>query len=231
MEYLLSLVPIGILIVGIFGNLINILIFVKKQMRSSSTYKFLLYLSSFDLMVLIIGGTDVLIKSNFSMGLREFSVFSCNIHKFLTYSTTYISTFISIALSINRARIVSRVSLNRGQEEKLSHTDMSNNDETNSCATNRTPILSGKRSYTPDKKTSFESIKRKSSYFVDAIVALIILFVVVLNLHFILLLKSTSVIYIEKNGAMLNFTYEKVFELKQVILIFFFKNITLKGHH
>jgi len=227
MEYFLSLVPMAILIVGIFGNLFNILIFAKKTMRSSSPYRFLLFLSLFDLLVLIIGGTDILLKSNFSMGLKEFSLFSCNIQKFLTYSTTYISSCISIALSINRAKIISKLSVsstnrNDRNEEKLNNNEISNHEELISrssiknSATPSTHIQSRGLSFffLINEKRNISFKKRN---YVNLVVILIVAFSFLLNAHFIFLLTPTSIVYFEHNGTRLNFSNQKVNELKQVI--------------
>ena len=227
MEYFLSLVPIAILIVGIFGNLVNILIFAKKPMRSLSPYKFLLYLSSFDLIVLIIGGTEILLKSNFTMGLREFSLFSCNIQKFLTYSTTYISSCVSIALSINRAQTIYKLSVGSKEinqnGERLSTNDISNQEEliSNSKKMSTTPSsIQIKRHYLLFflyNRTSRRKSKKERNH-VNLIIFLIVAFTFLLNAHFIFLLKPTSIVFIERNGTRMNFTTEKLNELKKVTL-------------
>ena len=106
---LLSYLPIIILCFGIVSNVINTFIFGKKCMRSSPTLRFLLYLSITDIFVLIMVLFEILFKSDYSLGLRESSLFVCNIQKFLSYSSTYISSCLSMTVNICRALIISYV--------------------------------------------------------------------------------------------------------------------------
>ena len=109
MNKLLVSLPIVILCFGIVSNALNTLIFAKKRMRSSPTLRFLLYLSIADIFVLIMAIIEILFKSDFSLGLRESSLFVCNIQKFLSYSSTYISSCLSMTVNICRALIISYV--------------------------------------------------------------------------------------------------------------------------
>ena len=50
------IVILSILIaIGIIGNSLNIIVFSQKNMRKNCTFRFLLYLSIFDMLVLLIG--------------------------------------------------------------------------------------------------------------------------------------------------------------------------------
>ena len=71
---------IAILIIGVFGNILNLIVFGKKKMRKSSTFRFLFYLSCSDLCVLLIAVTDVLIKNTIQFEIRSYSLFSCKFH-------------------------------------------------------------------------------------------------------------------------------------------------------
>jgi hypothetical protein len=108
----LIFLPMLIFVFGIVGNGLNTLIFAKKHMRSSPTLRFLLYLSIADLIVLIMGTSEVLLKSDYSLGLRDSSLFVCNIQKFVSYSSTYVSSFLSIAFNVYTAKIISIISQN-----------------------------------------------------------------------------------------------------------------------
>ena len=98
-----------ILTFGIVGNAINTLIFAKKIMRSSPTFRFLLYLSIADAIVLIMGMNEILLKSDYSFGLRDSSLFVCNIQKFISYSSTHMSSCLSIVVNVYRANFISNL--------------------------------------------------------------------------------------------------------------------------
>jgi predicted membrane channel-forming protein YqfA (hemolysin III family) len=68
-----------IIVVGVIGNTINVVVFSRKTMRSTSTFRFLLYLSLFDMMVLLVCSTEALIEFGF-----DFEVcFQTNVYFFL----------------------------------------------------------------------------------------------------------------------------------------------------
>ena len=168
----LILVLISILIFGIVGNVISIFIFGKKKMRASPTLRFLLYLSVVDLFVLMMGISEILLKSGFSFGLRDSSLFVCNIQKFIGYSSTYISSLLSVAVNIYRAKKVSY----------LFHL----NTEINKT-----------------KRVRFKKTIDQTNSLVDSITKFVIIFVFLLNSHFIFLLKSSHVVYFEDDLKLL----------------------------
>ena len=166
---MLSFVPIAVFIVfGIIGNVINVLIFSKRKMRHIATFRYLLYLSVSDLFVLLFTASDNLIKSNISLGFREYSLFPCNIHKFLAYSTSYVSSCLSIAVSIEKALVVSRISLDS--------LDMSQSK--NSC---------------PSDVSSRKALLRRRITLVDRNVAILVVAMLLINIHFVFLIKPTSI--------------------------------------
>jgi hypothetical protein len=110
-------IPIVIFIFGILGNIINILIFVKKHVRSSPSLRFLLYLSIADLIVIIMGISEVLLKSDYSLGLRDSSLFVCNIQKFVSYSSTYVSSCLTVAFNFYTAKTI--IHITRYREMKI----------------------------------------------------------------------------------------------------------------
>jgi hypothetical protein len=121
LKNVLELLPLLILVSGMIGNIFNIFIFFK--LRHTSTFRFLFYLSIADLIVLFLGATELVLKINYSF---ESSIVSCNTHKFLTYTSTYISTFLSIAMNVDRAlKVSSMTSLNDRSNKKLSLTSFS----------------------------------------------------------------------------------------------------------
>ena len=98
-----TVILVVIVIIGIVGNLLNIVVFSKKCMRKESTFRFLLYLSVVDLLVLLIGTKDILIKLMFDFEFRTYSNFICKMDTFLTYTLTHVNSVILIAVSIDRA--------------------------------------------------------------------------------------------------------------------------------
>ena len=107
METLMILAFIVILVVGLIGNTFNMLVFGKKKMRKISTFRYLFYLSISDLLVLAIGASDILIKKIFLSEIRTQSQIVCKLHTFFTYFLTHVSSLILMAVSIDRAIIMS----------------------------------------------------------------------------------------------------------------------------
>ena len=86
---MISLLPIFILI-GTVGNIINIIIFSRKTMRRNSTFRLMLYLSVFDLLILGICCTDAYLRFAHQIEIRLHSEITCRLHTFLTYLLTYV---------------------------------------------------------------------------------------------------------------------------------------------
>jgi len=77
-KLILYLFPL-ILIIGLIGNSLNILIFSKKTVRSNSTFRFLLYLSIFDLLVLLVCTPDVFLRFGYQIHIRQISIYTCHL--------------------------------------------------------------------------------------------------------------------------------------------------------
>jgi len=105
-KLILYLFPL-ILIIGLIGNSLNILIFSKKTVRSNSTFRFLLYLSIFDLLVLLVCTPDVFLRFGYQIHIRQISIYTCRLHTFLTYLFTHASSSTLMLISIDRALIIS----------------------------------------------------------------------------------------------------------------------------
>lgn len=83
-EYIAIVIFISILITGLIGNSLNILVFSKKRMKKKSTFRYLLYLSLSDFLVLVVGATDIIISRIFNSQIRTYSTFACKFHTFCT---------------------------------------------------------------------------------------------------------------------------------------------------
>jgi hypothetical protein len=104
---IMSSIAIGIIIlIGVIGNLFNILILSHKSMRNNSTFRFLLYLAIVDLLVLLVGTTDAFLTFGFLLFIRIHSDFICKVHTFFTYFLTHMSSFTLSIVSVDRAFIV-----------------------------------------------------------------------------------------------------------------------------
>jgi hypothetical protein len=95
-----------IIIIGIFGNLLNMFVFSRKSMRKNSTFRYLFYLSVIDLLVLLIGTSDALLTFGYFIMIRLYSDFLCKIHTYFTYFLTHMSSIVLMVVSIDRAMIV-----------------------------------------------------------------------------------------------------------------------------
>ena len=80
--------------------------FGKKSMRKISTFKFLFYKSALDILVLLFGATDIVVKNTLDFQIRINSNFLCKVHTFFTYFVTHASSLILMAVSIDRVIIM-----------------------------------------------------------------------------------------------------------------------------
>ena len=97
------LAPI-LLVLGTTGNLISIYIFsTNKNMRRQITFRYLIYLSILDLLVLIFGygHTAILVYTN--VDVRLVNNFLCKAHSFLVYFLSHSSSLVLVCMSVDRA--------------------------------------------------------------------------------------------------------------------------------
>ncbi len=99
-----------IIFFGIIGNILNIFIFSRKTLKSNSTFRFLLYLSVFDLLVLLVCAPDAFLRFGYQIHIRQLSIYTCRLHTFFTYLFTHASSSILMMISIDRALIISNKS-------------------------------------------------------------------------------------------------------------------------
>ena len=95
-----------IIIIGVFGNIINTIVLSNKTMRKNSTFKYLFYLAIIDLLVLSIGASDALMTYGHFIIIRLYSNTTCRLHTFLTYFLTHMSSIILMIVSIDRVLVV-----------------------------------------------------------------------------------------------------------------------------
>jgi hypothetical protein len=114
------------IVIGLCGNTVNITVFGRNSMRTVSTFRFLLYLSVFDLLVLLLCATDVFAQFRYNFEIRNVSTFMCRAHTFLTYFLPQCSSNILMAVSIDRALVVTNY--------KSFYTLLRRRSRANSCA-------------------------------------------------------------------------------------------------
>jgi hypothetical protein len=96
-------ISIVILFIGVLGNILTIAIFGQKKMRKNSTFTYLGFLASLDLLVLLFGLGDIILITYFEFAVRNYSILICRIHTFFTYASTHLSSFTLASVSIDRA--------------------------------------------------------------------------------------------------------------------------------
>ena len=92
-----------LLFLGITGNLMSIYIFsTNRSMRKQITFRYLIYLSILDLLVLIFGygHTAILVYTNVDM--RLLNNIMCKAHSFLVYLFSHSSSLVLVCMSVDR---------------------------------------------------------------------------------------------------------------------------------
>jgi len=90
----------SIIIIGLTGNLLNILVYSKANVRKSLTFQLLLSLSITDFIILFLCGFETSIEYQFEIDLRAYSLIACKLDTFLAYFITQTRNFLSMAITI-----------------------------------------------------------------------------------------------------------------------------------
>lgn len=176
--HILVILLVVVIVIGIFGNVLNMIIFKKKQMRKGSTFRFLFYLSIFDLLVLLVCATDALGRFGFQFEIRSLSTLTCRLHTFLTYFLIHSSSIILMIISVDRALVVTNYSFKSIlSKSRLEQTKSS---------------LNSKRS---DHKRggSKLAVFLHNLHRVDVVIGLIVIILVLLNGHYLLLINLNPI--------------------------------------
>nr|QVK45802.1 G protein-coupled receptor [Proales similis] len=156
-----------LILIGCVGNLLNLLVFSRAKMRQVSTFRYLCYLSLFDLLVLMICASEVVLRFGYQFDIRSSSIAVCRVHTFLTYSLTHLSSILLMVVSIDRAVVINRstVPSKRGNRRKAKSSTLG-------------------RLLNP-----FTLISRLGFHPVDKVIILILILVTVLNSHYLIFLN------------------------------------------
>ena len=95
-----------LIFVGTIANILSIVVLLRQRMRSSTTMFYLTVLSFGDIMVLYTGLLRYWIKSAFNEDIRLISQFSCKLHAFLVYFSLDFTTWVLVAVTIDRCIFV-----------------------------------------------------------------------------------------------------------------------------
>ncbi len=205
MQKIKAAILLFIIFIGIIGNLLNLVVFRKKSMFEISTFKLLFALSLNNLLVLGIGGSDVIMASVLSFEIRNYSIGFCKFHTYLTYVITHASSMILTVVNIERALLtlnVSRVQKRKRSEMgiRYSKNKFENNfQKGKNSEINEIEILSiNDNSCNTNQKykenfsciTKFLDFAKKNSACVGLFC--IIVFVIALNFHYLLFLELVN---------------------------------------
>jgi hypothetical protein len=106
-------ITIVFLIIGNFGNILSLVIFLSKSMRNNSVFTYFAFLSIVDFFVITFGLGDAILLSYFKFVIRNESIILCRLHTFLTYVFAHLSSFILASVSIDRAIALNSINLSR----------------------------------------------------------------------------------------------------------------------
>ncbi|XP_061165721.1 nociceptin receptor-like [Saccostrea echinata] len=95
-----------LLFIGTVANTLSIIVLLRKQMRSTTTMFYLTVLSFGDMMVLYTGLLRHWIKWAFHADIRVISQFSCKTHTFLVYFSLDFTTWVLVAVTVDRCIFV-----------------------------------------------------------------------------------------------------------------------------
>ena len=103
----------SLLMVGIFGNILSIIIFTRPSMNKHTTFRFLTFLSISDLCALLAGYGQIMFIVYLNIDIRLINELTCKLHSFLVYFFTQLSSMILMFMSIDRANVIFKTTPNK----------------------------------------------------------------------------------------------------------------------
>lgn len=97
-KYLPPIMIIG----GTFGNILTIIVLLRRNMRELTTMFYLTVLAFSDIFVLYTGFLRLWIQYVFEFDVRDLSIVGCKIHTFLVYVSTDFTSWLMTAVTIDR---------------------------------------------------------------------------------------------------------------------------------
>ena len=92
-----------IIMEGIFGNAINMIVFSRRKMRKSLTFRLLFCLSVIDFVILTQSGLEALVESALDLEMRTSTKFFCKFNTFLAYFLTQTRNVLCMSITVERA--------------------------------------------------------------------------------------------------------------------------------
>lgn len=173
------------ILIGLFGNAINIIVLSRKTMRNIATFRLLLFLSLLDFLVLIICASDTLLSFGFEIDFRIYSTFICRIHMFLTYFLTHTSSIVLTLISIERVCVVYDFDL-----MTFFRIRSENNRKLKFVNVYRDSTIKRINESNSIENTEYENKNRFIRFLqlnrIDLIVFLIMIVILIMNLHFLI---------------------------------------------
>ena len=189
---LISITLATIILIGLFGNLMNIIVFSVKTMRKNSTFKYLFYLSIIDVLVLLICSTDSLLTHAHFIMIRLKSNLVCKIDTFLTYFFTHMSSIILMVVNLNRVLVIKSQKSKNKQEN--------------------TPIDNKQRiSISLISSPTFQLVKVEKVNYVIILLCLILVFC---NSHYLIFMDLNRIEMFKKLEKPKTFNYSSIFYKK-----------------
>lgn len=95
-------VPPIIIAIGTIGNCFTIAIILRRKVKLTSTSLFLLALAFSDLILLFTAPLRQWIRHYWNIDIRQLGEVECRIHTFLTYASVHISSWLLVAVTLER---------------------------------------------------------------------------------------------------------------------------------
>ncbi|KAK3094965.1 hypothetical protein FSP39_008421 [Pinctada imbricata] len=95
-----------LIVIGTISNILSVVVLARKRMRNSTTMFYLMILALGDILVLSTGLLRYWLKFAFDVDVRLLSQFGCKLHVFLVYFSLDFTTWILVAVTIDRCIFV-----------------------------------------------------------------------------------------------------------------------------
>ena len=102
------IVPAILISIGTVGNGLTIAVILRHKVKLTSTALFLLFLAISDILLLYTAPLRLWIRHYWNMDVRELSEASCKVHTYLTYVSVQLSSWLLVAVTLERVFIVTQ---------------------------------------------------------------------------------------------------------------------------
>nr|QVK45803.1 G protein-coupled receptor [Proales similis] len=196
---LLKFVSPLILLVGTLGNLVNIFVLTRPNVRNLSTFRFLTYLSIIDLVYLVTGLSHIIGMLYFDYDIRNYSNLICSVHSFLTLYLSHLSSNVLAGVSVFRCVTIttlkqkratkysSNVAVTKASKSAAAAADCPSRSNNNATGHGRIQIVP--RRSRPSVLARFLA----SFGYADLMIAVIMFVLLLFNFHYLVWMRLTAV--------------------------------------